>query len=89
MRIRSQILLLLVLIVAIFVGGVSLIKHEEMSRVQSLTEQTALDLNLAFDHYLIEREHPLEKSSRARIFAIGTTSSRRCRITIRRRSASS
>ena len=73
MKIRSQILLLLALIVAIFVGGVSLIKHEEMTRVRQLTEQTAYELNVAFDQYLAEREHPLEVFDSTRSFAIGMT----------------
>jgi signal transduction histidine kinase len=60
MKIRSQILLLLLLIVAVFIGGVSMIKHEEMARVAELTDQNALDLNVSFDHFLRERGRSLQ-----------------------------
>jgi signal transduction histidine kinase len=60
MKIRSQILLLLLVIVAVFVAGVSLIKHEEMARVAWLTNQDARDIILSFDHYLQERQRSLD-----------------------------
>jgi signal transduction histidine kinase len=60
MKIRSQILLLLFLIVAVFIAGVTAIKHAEADRVADLTSRNALDVNRAFDQYLHQRGRSLE-----------------------------
>jgi signal transduction histidine kinase len=60
MKVRSQILLLLFLIVVVFIVGVSMIKHQEVERVAELTNENAWDINLAFDHFLNERQRSLD-----------------------------
>jgi signal transduction histidine kinase len=60
MKVRSQILLLLLLIVAAFILSVYIARHQEMARVAHLNDQSAAEIQSAFDHYLAERGRPLQ-----------------------------
>jgi len=55
MKVQSKILLLLLLVVLIFVGGLSVVRYNAERRFKLIADQRALERNRIFDEFLAER----------------------------------
>ena len=67
MKVQTKILLLLLLVVLTFIGGLTLVRVNAARRFKSIADQRAIDRNRIFDEFLKERGDQLAACIFARL----------------------